>query len=399
MPSDTTAGDDGYSERPFGGRPFGGRPYGGRPYGGRPYGGRPFGGRPEDDRPFGGRPYGGRPFGGRPYGGRPYGGRPYGGRPFGGRPFGGRHFGGRQGEDEGRPVLDPDEWSADVAELVCQRSAVIRLGATVVSDEYELRAPTIDSTPTPVAPDYVKEGGEKPILGRRELTLRPRDHELAAKVVLPDRVPRDIAADPLLALVVKEDLAEALALRADRAFLSGAGPGLVGVASLVQGVGAQTDIVTTGRALLRKIRTVDPLVNPTFRAPGWVLHPATLDVLVQEPAGPSDTTVDLFSGLLCLDGADGGEFLGYPFVVSAAAFDGGSRRMYFSADWRQAWIGVDGVLVDVDFSADVHFQTDETVIRATMAHDFDLARPEAFTWAEEDFKYQTSARKKARSSG
>jgi HK97 family phage major capsid protein len=392
MPSDGTAGDDGYSERPFGGRPFGGRPYGGRPYGGRPYGGRPFGGRPEDDRPFGGRPYGGRPYGGRPYGGRP----------FGGRPFGGRPFGGRQGEEEGRPVLDPDEWSADVAELVCQRSAVIRLGATVVADEYELRASTIDATSRPAAPDYVKEGGKKPILGRRELTLRPRDHELAAKIVLPDRVARDIAADPLLALAVKEDLAEALALRADRAFLGGAGPGPVGVAGLVPSVGAVTDIVTTGRALLKQIRTVAPPLTPTFRAPGWVLHPTTLDVLVQEPARPSPTTVEtvdmVSGGLLCLDGADGGEFLGYPFVVSAAAFDGGSRRMYFSADWRQAWIGVDGVLVDVDFSFDVHFQTDETVIRATMAHDFDLARREAFTWADEDFKYQTPARKKARSS-
>jgi HK97 family phage major capsid protein len=114
----------------------------------------------------------------------------------------------------------------------------------------------------------------------------------------------------------------------------------------------------------------------------------------------------MFSGLLCLDGADGGEFLGYPFVVSTAAFDGGSHRMYLSADWRQAWIGVDGVLVDVDISADVHFQTDETVIRATMAHDFGLARLEAFTWSAEDLsgsatsgKLRTSARKKARTSG
>jgi HK97 family phage major capsid protein len=295
-------------------------------------------------------------------------------------------------------VLDPDEWSADVAELVCQRSAVIRLGATVVSDEYELHAPAIDSTPR--APDYVKEGGEKPILKRRELTLRPRDHELAAKVVLPDRVARDTAADPLLALAVKEDLAEALALRADRAFLSGAGPAPVGVAGLVPGVGAQADILSTGRALLTQIRTVDPLLNPAFRAPGWVLHPATLDALVQEKARPSSTTVEtvdiVSGGLLCLDGADGGEFLGYPFVVSAAAFDAGSRRMYFSADWRQAWIAVDGVLVDVDISGDVHFQTDETVIRATMCHDFGLARPEAFTWSAKD---GSGSRKKARSSG
>ena len=290
-------------------------------------------------------------------------------------------------------MLDPDEWSADVAELVCQRSAVIRLGATVVADQYELRAQAIDSTAR--APDYVKEGAEKPILGRRELTLRPRDHELAAKAVLPDRVARDIVADPLLALAVKEDLAEALALRADRAFLGGAGPGPVGVAGLVPAVGSQGSILATGRALLTQIRTVDPLLNPPFRAPGWVLHPATLDVLAQELAGPPPMTVDMLSGLLCLDGADGGEFLGYPFVVSTAAFDGGSRRMYFSADWRQAWIGVDGVLVDVDISGDVHFQTDETVIRATMSHDFGLARPEAFTWAGKD---ASGSRKKARPS-
>ena len=392
MPSDGTAWDDGeVSERPFGGKPFGGRPYGGRPYGGRPYGGRPFGGRHDDDRPYGGRPYGGRP-----YGGRPYGGRPFGGRPFGGRPFGGRH-----GEADGRASLDPDEWSADVAELVCQRSAVIRLGATVVSDEYELRVPAIDSTPG--SPEYIDEGDEKPRLELRELKLRPRDHELAAKVVLPNRIADDIAADPLLALAVKEDLAEALALRADRAFLGKAGPGPIGIAGLVPGVGAAADTLATGRALLTAIRNVDPLLNPTFRAPGWVLHPATLDLLPQSSSGPAGTTVDMFPGLLRLDGADGGEFLGYPFIVSGAAFDGGTRRIYFSADWRQAWIGIDGDLVDVDISTDVHFQTDETVIRVTMGHDFDLARADAFTWAEQpsgtSSARRTSARTRRRSSG
>ena len=409
MSDDGTAWDDeGFSERPFGGRPYGGRPFGGRPYGGRPYGGRdeedrPFGGRPyggrpyggrdAEDRPFGGRPYGGRPFGGRPYGGRPFGGRPFGGRPFGGRPYGGRPYG-------GRAVLDPDEWSADVAELVCQRSAVIRLGATLVSDEYELRVPVIDSTPG--APDYVEEGKEKPRLERREPELRlwPRDHELAAKVVLPDRVARDIAGDPLLALAVKEDLAEALALRADRAFLSGAPPGPVGIAGLVKAVGGAAGPLATGRAVLTAIRNVNP-----FRAPGWVLHPATLDLLSQSPPRPGDTTtLDRYRGLLCIDGADGGEFLGYPFIVSAAAVDGGTRRLYFSADWRQAWIGVDGDLVDIEISSEVHFQTDETVIRAVMAHDFGLARAEAFTWvAEESFETSggepAAARKRRRSSG
>ena len=96
-----------------------------------------------DVRPYGGRPYGGRPYGGRPSGGRPYGGQPYGGRPYGGKPYGGKPYGGRPIGQHGDPggFLDLDEWSADIGELVCERSAVIRQGATLFAgDELELPA-------------------------------------------------------------------------------------------------------------------------------------------------------------------------------------------------------------------------------------------------------------------
>jgi HK97 family phage major capsid protein len=357
-------------ERPIGVRPIGVRPIGVRPIGVRPIGVRPIGVRDEDERPIGVRPIGVRPIGVRPIGVRPFGVRPFGVRPIGVRETSG--------------YLDPEEWAADICDLLVERSAVIRLGATVVADEYELRAHAVDATAA--APAYLEEGREKPLLEHDERTLRPRDHELAAKVVLPDRVARDLAEDPLLALAVKEDLAEALALRADEAFLSGAAPAPVGIVTLAPGSNAGPSILETARAMLTTVRTVDPSLNPPFRAPGWIVHPATLDALSQEPiATPTvgQATVDMVLNLLSSDGADGGRLLGYPLLVTTAALDGNARRLFFSADWREAWIGVDGAIVNVDISRESHFQSDETVIRVAMVHDFTLRRPDAFTWSGE----------------
>ena len=147
-----------------------------RPFGTRPFGTKPFGTRPFGTKPFGTKPFGTKPFGTKPFGTRPFGTKPFGTRPFGVRPFGTRPFGTRLGEGG---YLDPDEWAADIAVLVCERSAVVRLGATVVSGDYEVRVPVVDATGN--APAYVKEGAEKPVLEHRQLTLRPREYELAAK--------------------------------------------------------------------------------------------------------------------------------------------------------------------------------------------------------------------------
>ena len=86
--------------------------------------------------------------------------------------------------------------------------------------------------------------------------------------------------------------------------------------------------------------------------------------------------------LLAYDGRDGGTLLGYRFLVSAAAMDGGVNRMYFSSDWTEAWVAADRELVTIDVSTDAHFETDETVVRAVMHHDFAVRRPEFFVFAD-----------------
>jgi Phage capsid family len=328
------AEEDESSERPYGARPYGARPYGARPYGARPYGARPYGARP----------YGARPYGARPYGARPYGARPYGARPYGARPGAGR----------GGERLDPEEWSADLTSLVCEYSAVIRLGATIVSGGYELRVPS----------GVAGQVGERP--------LRPRANPVDAYVGAPNRIVRDLAANPELAYGLKTDLATGLAAQADQRFL-GAMTGEERPAA---------NLLATARALMKAVRKANPA--PVFRSPGWILSLRGLQTLtrirtldgISESWSRTARTLDSYQ-LLRLDEADGGMFLGYPFVISLAA----PAAIYFAADWREAWVGIDRELVTVDVSSDAAFGADQTVFRASMAYDFALRRPVGFRWA------------------
>ena len=351
------------------------RPYGTRPYGTRPYGTRPYGTRPYGTRPYGTRPYGTRPYGTRPYGTRPYGTRPYGTRPYGTRPYGTR-------DDMPEGVLDPDEWSADIADLVCELSAVVRLATTVAYGENEIRVPAVRPqvfpgyleqplTTDPGVEQKVAQSEKKPVAGVGQQRLRPREHELAWNVVVPNRLARDIAEDPTLAWAMKEDIATSLVLIADRAFLSGAGPddplGISGTSAAFVPPGATP--LEMVRDMVTELRG-RPLTF--FRRPGWVLHPLILDRLARAVEGTGralDST-----RLLTLDGEDGGVLLGYPFIATEAA----EGRTYLSADWREAWIGVDRQFVRVDISTETAFQSDETVVRAVMHHDFLVRRPGSF---------------------
>jgi HK97 family phage major capsid protein len=345
----------------------------------RPFGTRPFGTRPFGTRPFGTRPFGTRPFGTRPFGTRPFGTRPFGTRPFGTRPFGTRPFGTR--EEDGDGTLDPAEWSADIAELFCGCSAVVRLGARVVYDDREVPVPAVEAPEEDPPFGYLEESAEKPEARVSQRLLRPRDHELALKVILPNRLVRDLVGYPELAWAMKEDIAHRLANRADRAFLHGteANHEPVGVVG-AQGVGTQAldpDLLATARDMIDQVRRA----RAHFRAAGWVLDPDALAELTALTTGDFQTrgpgvALDSKGELLSYDGADGGTFLGYPFVVSDAA--GQANDMVFSADWGEAWIGVDRDLVTVDISTDVNFQTDETVVRSVMHHDFVVRTAAAF---------------------
>jgi HK97 family phage major capsid protein len=369
------AGEDESAERPYGARPYGTRPYGARPYGARPYGARPYGARPYGARPYGARPYGARPYGARSYGGRPYGARPYGARPYGARPYGARPY--------PTDVFDPDEWSVDIAELVCERSAVIRLGGRLLTADHELPVATFDAAAAFRAPGA---GAPAPgIAGVAPVPLHPGDWQLDAGVVVPPELRRSSLTDPELADTLKLDLAEAVALGADQTFLQGVGPvGPQGIATRVGQRPPAGDLLATARALVAALRPA--AAAPHFRNPGWIMAPGTLDALttlrtrtgLDASGAASARSLDSYR-LLQLDGVDGGMFLGFPFVTSAGA----GPNLYFAADWEEAWIGVDPSFVSVYVSNEPPPDPPGrgVVIRATMPLDFALRRDNLFVWS------------------
>jgi hypothetical protein len=341
--------ESGPSARPFGAKPFGAKPFGAKPFGAKPFGAKPFGAKP----------FGAKPFGAKPFGAKPFGAKPFGAKPFGAKPFGAK----RDDEDEGCPS-DPE---TRIAELVCERSTVIRMGATLVLGP-PLQVPTFEPKVSFRAP-----GAGGPALGgTTELNnpLRPGDWHLEAGVQVPDRLVVAIGERDELAKAFLVDLAEALAVGVDRACLGTIGGGPQGIDPLVAAspgalLGGLKDIVRATRA-----------ARPP-RNPGWILHPDALDTIGQFVL--LDRTVD-GSQLLKLDGADGGTLLGFPFLTTTAASAAGDARAYFSVDWQEAWLGVESYLVDLYASGEPGPAAGSIVLRASLPLDFALRLPDAFAW-------------------
>jgi hypothetical protein len=388
------------SERP-GGR--GTRQYGMRPFGPRQYGMRPFGPRQYGMRP-GPRQYGMRPFEPRQYGMRPYEPRQYGMRPA------------MAGDDAAGGVLDVDEWSADIAALFCADSALIRLGARLLFDvdylpiiamplalvpEYLPAPQTIDAT-TPRRTPIALRAGETELQASaaqsRTTTVQRRveyrRHALVVQLVIPNTLMGVVVADPEVASVLKQDLAQALAIRADHAFLHGddGGPaprGITRTPTVQRLAGPRSDLLTAARAMVTRLSTG---TEARFADAGWVIHPDALDQLTRLQT--TDNLVASAGGhsldsarILERDGRDGGSLLGFPFVVSTATEErlgvpGTPNRIYFSSAWGEAWIGAEGGLVTVDVSAEARFETDETVLRAVMHHDFIVRKPDSFIYTD-----------------
>ena len=218
--------------------------------------------------------------------------------------------------------------------------------------------------------------------------LHPGDWELEAGVLIQPNLRRAVAADPELSLAIKVDLGGALARRADEAFLRGGGaPGPVGIQTNGLAAGAGADLLDTGRQVVAAVRPapVPGAPAPAFGAAGWVLASSTLDTLTTLVTadglvgGAAERSLDSYR-LLQLDGADGGVFLGYPFVLSAGAAPG---NLYFGTDWREALIGVNPSFVSVRVSTEAPPAPPGQgfVVRASISLDFALRRPTAFAWA------------------
>jgi HK97 family phage major capsid protein len=257
---------------------------------------------------------------------------------------------------------------------VLSRSAVVRLGATVVSSDAEVSIPT-----APAKVEFRPPGGKRPtkteLPAKDAEQLNPAEWRLEAWISVPNRVLRSLSANPELSFTLKSDLADGLARGADSAFLAGAKP---------RGISARADLeVTTAATLLETVRAVVTNVRekqeaPEFRQPGWILHPRTLDELTRSPV---DDTLDKYR-LLGLDGADGGTLAGFPFVTSPGTVEAEPppTRVYFAADWSDAFVGIGErpVIVDTPAAPEV---SGATVIRASMTLDFILRREDGFAWA------------------
>ena len=330
-----------------------------RPYGAKPYGAKPYGAKPYGAKPYGAKPYGAKPYGAKPYGAKPYGAKPYGAKPYGAKPY-----------EESGPV-DPAEWGDEICELVLSRSAVVRLGATVVSGDSEVTISTAIPDVTFRGPGVARPSWLAPA---HEEQLSPREWRLEAWISVPNRTLRSLAANPELSYTLMSDLADGLAVRADSAFLEATDP---------QGIGVRPGLrVTATGALLGTVRDVVTDVRaragvPEFRCPGWILHPTTLDDLTRDPVA---TTLDT-DRVLVLDGADGGMLIGFPFVAAPGALGASAPKVYFGADWSDAIVGIGERPVTVDTPA-APSVSGATVIRASMTLDFVLRRAYGFAWAD-----------------
>jgi len=126
---------------------------------------------------------------------------------------------------EGTPgaggYLVESEVADEVLRLLRARSAVMQLGPTVVSVKKELLVTSIASGTSAF---WVAENAaippSEPTFSQTPV-LRPK--ELAALPAVSNRLLRDAAEVPDIEEVLRSDLAEVLALRADLAFLQGTG--------------------------------------------------------------------------------------------------------------------------------------------------------------------------------
>ena len=181
----------------------------------------------------------------------------------------------------------------------------------------------------PVRPEHVSTGAtayytaENAAIPVSEQTfaeaalLAPK--ELTALVPVSNRLLRD-ADDPNIETIIREDLAEVLALRADLAFLKGTGTGeprgIVNTPGVTAGpdMGAAGGTPTFGQ--LKEIPAALRAINAPFRSPGWIFHPRLLSTLEQYLTMDGLFVADQ-SGLLAFDETGGGGTLcGFPFATT-----------------------------------------------------------------------------------
>jgi HK97 family phage major capsid protein len=299
--------------------------------------------------------------------------------------------------DSSGGYLVPVEISRDVLMGLRARSAVLRMGPTIVPLKKSLDVVSLSTGASAV---YLAENAIIPISEQtfvQSALLTPK--ELAALVPVSDRLLRDADDNPSIEQIVRTDLAEVLALRGDLAFLRGTGTGGEprGIRN-TPGLTPAPAIGTNGRQPtfddLKEVVAALRNVNAPFSRPGWVFHPRTIGTL--EKFKDADGHYLAETGLLTFDATGGGgSLLNFPFRTTtqipinlSVGSSSDCSEIYFSSDWTEAWVGEEDELrISVSGEATYWtgsdwvsaFQSRQHLFRATWTHDLGLRRPSLFT--------------------
>lgn len=285
----------------------------------------------------------------------------------------------------------PPNYSSELIELLYNRVAVRKLGATSVPmPNGNISMPKLTAG---VGASYIGENtgkdADQPEFGIISLSWK----KLSAVVAISNDLIR--YSSPKADEVVKNDLTNSFAVTEDKQFLRGIGSGQApkGLdAWLTQRDNSDSadgsDLTKVIADLFKGPQALEE-ANIPFVKPGWVISPRTKFFLM--------SVRDSVGGFYFLDEMKRGTLLGYPYVatnqvpsnMTANVEDpgvGNDSVLYFG-DWYDALIGESSdLMLDVSQEASYlvggelvsAFSLDQTVIRGIARHDFAVRRVESF---------------------
>jgi HK97 family phage major capsid protein len=283
-------------------------------------------------------------------------------------------------DDHGGFIV-PNEYVADLIELIYAREVVSKLGATAMNGLTggPVQIPRQTSGTTAA---YVAENAQitpsDPLLG--QVTMQPR--EVAAMCQLSNRLLR--MSSPAAEAVVRADLARQIALRVDLSALRGTGGTQpLGVVN-TPGIGATTmTAVPTVNALYAMMYVVE-LANADTESMGWAMHPRTWNTLrtIQDGEGRYILATIFGQGTQEKRGPIVGTLLGHPFYcttqIPITLGAGAASEIYFG-NWADLilaeWMGLELMASQETSTA---FAANQTWIRAILEHDCAVRHPASF---------------------
>ena len=275
--------------------------------------------------------------------------------------------------------LVPEQYSAELIELLRPLAVVRRLGATVLPmPGGTLTVPKITGG---ASAEYVGEnqniGKTEPKFGQLRLTAR----KLAAVVPISNDLIR--FSSPQADAVVRDDVVSAMAQREDAAFIRDDGTGNAPKGLRYWALAANV-IAANGTVNLTNVTTdlgklVLGLRNSNVRMirPGWLFSPRTEHYLmtIRDGNGNFAFREDMLAGRLW----------GYPFGVTTQIPDnlggGSDESEIYLVDMADSVIAEStNLIIDVSSEAAYHdgssvvsaFSLDQTVIRVIASHDFGM---------------------------